>query len=98
VLTALPSTQGLYGFAGYFMFQSHFLRSDSSYDWYSSCCRVGARHMLWDLKLYSPLSIKGMLVLMMLLPLLHAHNVFDNTLILADIPEMYAMVAVAATC
>jgi len=54
--------------------------------------------MLWDLKLYSPLSIKGMLVLMMLLPLLHAHNVFDNTLILADIPEMYAMVAVAATC
>ena len=33
VLTALPGTQGLYGFAGYFMFQR-----------YSGCCRVGFRY------------------------------------------------------
>lgn len=29
VLTALPGTQGLYGFAGYFMFQSIFFHSDT---------------------------------------------------------------------
>ena len=40
VLTALPGTQGLYGFAGYFMFQS----IDSGYYRYSSCCRVGFRY------------------------------------------------------
>ena len=37
VLTALPGTQGLYGFAGYFMFQTIF----SGYDSHSGCRYFG---------------------------------------------------------
>lgn len=49
VLTALPGTQGLYGFAGYFMFRDYFRYSYSGHDGYSgsryswcrNCFRIG---------------------------------------------------------
>jgi len=48
VLTALPGTQGLYGFAGYFMFQTifgiltpHDGYSGSRYSWCRYCFRIG---------------------------------------------------------
>lgn len=46
VLTALPGTQGLYGFAGYFMFQSIFWCTDSGNYRYSGLCRIGFRYWL----------------------------------------------------
>ena len=65
VLTALPGTQGLYGFAGYFMFQTIFgiLTPEMT--------GIQAAAILGD--------------------------VFSNTLILAVFPELYAIVALAAT-
>ena len=45
VLTALPGTQGLYGFAGYFMFQSIFGTDSRNYR-YSGLCRIGFRYWL----------------------------------------------------
>ncbi len=44
VLTALPGTQGLYGFAGYFMFQSIFGILTPEITAYSGCCSVGCRY------------------------------------------------------
>ena len=44
VLTALPGTQGLYGFAGYFMFQNIFWCADTGNDSNSGLCRAGCRY------------------------------------------------------
>ena len=44
VLTALPGTQGLYGFAGYFMFQTIFRHPYSGHDCHSGCCHSGCRY------------------------------------------------------
>ena len=66
VLTALPGTQGLYGFAGYFMFQTIF-------------------------------GIQGQVCANGIAAIGQGHDVFSNTLILAVFPELYAIVALAAT-
>ena len=41
VLTALPGTQGLYGFAGYFMFQTNYSYPGISSSWCRYCFRIG---------------------------------------------------------
>ncbi len=43
VLTALPGTQGLYGFAGYFMFESIFGGVDSRHHIYSGNGNISCR-------------------------------------------------------
>ena len=72
VLTALPGTQGLYGFAGYFMFQSIFGVLTPEITGIQVCA--------------NGIAAIG-----------QGHNVFGNTLILAVFPELYAIVALAAT-
>ena len=77
VLTALPGTQGLYGFAGYFMFQSIFgVLTPAITGIQAAAGQVCA----------NGIAAIG-----------QGHNVFGNTLILAVFPELYAIVALAAT-
>mgnify|MGYP000452020554 CR=1 FL=1 len=59
VLTALPGTQGLYGFAGYFMFQTIFgILTPEITPIQASAVQV----LLWDWLLYSPLSVRDKFV------------------------------------
>ena len=69
VLTALPGTQGLYGFAGYFMFQNIFGVLTPEITTLQACAVLGSGIGL------------GLVAL----------------LILAVFPELYAIVALAAT-
>ena len=79
VLTALPGTQGLYGFAGYFMFQTIFGILTPEITAIQAAIRQGQ------------VCANGIAAIG------QGHNVFSNTLILAVFPELYAIVALAAT-
>ena len=85
VLTALPGTQGLYGFAGYFMFQTIFgiLTPEITPIQASAVLGAGIR--------------QGQVCANGIAAIGQGHNVFSNTLILAVFPELYAIVALAAT-
>ena len=83
VLTALPGTQGLYGFAGYFMFQSIFGVLTPAITGIQAAAVLGSGIALGLVALFSAIR--------------QGHNVFGNTLILAVFPELYAIVALAAT-
>ena len=83
VLTALPGTQGLYGFAGYFMFQTIFGILTPEITPIQASAVLGAGIALGLVALFSAIG--------------QGHNVFSNTLILAVFPELYAIVALAAT-
>ena len=83
VLTALPGTQGLYGFAGYFMFQTIFGILTPEITAIQASAVLGAGIALGLVALFSAIR--------------QGHNVFSNTLILAVFPELYAIVALAAT-
>ena len=85
VLTALPGTQGLYGFAGYFMFQSIF-----------AAAVLGSGIALGLVALFSAIR-QGQVCANGIAAIGQGHNVFGNTLILAVFPELYAIVALAAT-
>ncbi len=58
VLTALPGTQGLYGFAGYFMFQSIFGVLTPAITGIQAAAVLGSG-IAWDLSLFSLLSVRG---------------------------------------
>ena len=90
VLTALPGTQGLYGFAGYFMFQSIFGVLTQA------AAVLGSGIALGLVALFSAIR-QGQVCANGIAAIGQGHNVFGNTLILAVFPELYAIVALAAT-
>lgn len=94
VLTALPGTQGLYGFAGYFMFQNIFgvLTPDISMIQASAVLAGGLA--LGFIGLFSSIR-QGQVCANGIAAIGQGHNVFTNTLILAVFPELYAIVALA---
>ncbi len=61
VLTALPGTQGLYGFAGYFMFQTIFGILTPEITAIQASAVLGAG-IAWDWLPYSPLSVRDKFV------------------------------------
>ena len=151
VLTALPGTQGLYGFAGYFMFQTIFGILTPEITAIQASAVLGAGIALGLVALFSAIrqgqvcangiaagfagyfmfqtifgiltpeitaiqasAVLGAGIALGLVALFSAirqgqvcangiaaigqgHNVFSNTLILAVFPELYAIVALAAT-
>ena len=95
VLTALPGTQGLYGFAGYFMFQSIFNVLTPEISAIQACAVLGSGIGL-GVALFSAIR-QGQVCANGIAAIGQGHNVFGNTLILAVFPELYAIVALAAT-
>ena len=93
VLTALPGTQGLYGFAGYFMFQNIFTPEITGLQ---ACAVLGSGVGLGLVALFSAIR-QGQVCANGIAAIGQGHNVFGNTLILAVFPELYAIVALAAT-
>ena len=95
VLTALPGTQGLYGFAGYFMFQSIFGVLTPEITAIQAIAVLAGSLSLGFIALFSALR-QGQVCANGIAAIGQGHNVFTNTLVLAVFPELYAIVALAA--
>lgn len=95
VLTALPGTQGLYGFAGYFMFQNIFGVLTPEISVIQASAVLAGGLALGFIGLFSSIR-QGQVCANGIAAIGQGHNVFTNTLILAVFPELYAIVALAA--
>jgi V/A-type H+/Na+-transporting ATPase subunit K len=93
VLSALPGTQGLYGFMGYFILQG-FLTTEVT--WLQAGAIFGAGLALGFVALISAIK-QGQVCANGIASIGAGYNVFGNTLILAVFPELYAIIAFAAT-
>ncbi|MCB9071503.1 MAG: ATPase [Prevotellaceae bacterium] len=88
-LTALPSSQGLYGFVGYFLL-SGFLITDISM--FQAAAVFGAGLQLGLVGLFS--AIRQAQVCANGISAIGAgHNVFGGTMVLAVFPELYAILS-----
>ncbi|MDR0745419.1 MAG: V-type ATP synthase subunit K [Mediterranea sp.] len=96
VLTALPGTQGLYGFTGYFMFQNIFgiltpdITSIQAAAVFGSGLAMGLACLVTAIR-------QGQICANGIVAIGQGHNVFGNTMILSVFPELYAIVSLAAT-
>lgn len=93
VLSALPGTQGLYGFMGYFILQG-FLTPEITLA--QAVAIFGAGLVLGFVALISAIK-QGQVCANGIAAIGAGHDVFGNTLILAVFPELYAIIAFAAT-
>ncbi len=93
VLSALPGTQGLYGFMGYFILQG-ILTPEIT--WLQAGAVFGAGLALGFVGLMSAIR-QGQVCANGIAAIGSGHDVFGNTLILAVFPELYAIIAFAAT-
>jgi V/A-type H+-transporting ATPase subunit K len=93
VLSALPGTQGLYGFMGYFILQDILIPEIT---WLQSGAVFGAGLALGFVALLSAIR-QGQVCANGIAAIGSGYDVFGNTLILAVFPELYAIIAFAAT-
>ncbi len=93
VLSALPGTQGLYGFMGYFILREVLT---SEITWLQAGAIFGAGLALGFVALLSAIR-QGQVCANGIAAIGSGYNVFTNTLILAVFPELYAIIAFAAT-
>ncbi len=92
ILCAMPSTQGLYGFLGYFLIKD-FLTPDMPMA--AAAAVFGGGLALGAVSLWSSIR-QGMLSTSGVTAIGNGHDVFGNTLILVAFPELYAILGVAA--
>lgn len=92
VLSALPGTQGLYGFLGYFLLQTH-LAPDMG--WGTAAAIFGASLTLALTGLISAIR-QGQVCANGIAGIGSGYDVFGKTMILAVFPELYAIVSLAA--
>lgn len=95
VLTALPGTQGLYGFAGYFMFQNIFGVLTPEMTAIQACAVLGAGIGLGLVALFSAIR-QGQVCANGIMGIAQGHDVQTNTMIYAALPEFYAILALVA--
>ena len=93
VLSALPGTQGLYGFLGYFLLRGY-LTVDVTM--FQAAAIFGAGLALGSVGLLSAIR-QGQVCANGIAGIGAGYDVFGKTLILAVFPELYAIVALAAT-
>ncbi len=92
ILSAIPGSQGLYGFVGYFILKD-FLVPEITMLQASAIFGVGL--ILGLTGVYSSIR-QGQVCANGISAIGSGHNVFVNTLILAALPELYAILGVAA--
>ena len=95
ILCALPSTQGLYGFAGFFLMLGR-LKGMETIAWGPALAVFAAGLSLGFVGLYSALK-QASLVSNGINEMGNGQDVFGKTMILAVFPELYAILAFAAT-
>jgi V/A-type H+/Na+-transporting ATPase subunit K len=93
VLSALPGTQGLYGFMGYFILKGTLTPEIT---WLQAAAVLGAGLALGFVALLSAIR-QGQVCANGIASIGSGYDVFGNTLILAVFPELYAIIAFAAT-
>ena len=95
LLSALPGTQGLYGFAGFFIINtSGAISADMTM--LQAAAILGAGLMLGVVSLMSAIQ-QGKICGNGINAIAGGNNVFGKTMVLAVFPELYAIIAFAAT-
>lgn len=87
VLSALPSSQGLYGFVGFFMLRSHVY---SGMDMTTAAAVLGAGLALGLVALFSAIR-QAKVCANGISAIGGGHNAFGTTMVLAVFPELYAI-------
>ncbi len=95
LLTALPGSQGLYGFAGYFLLNGFGLLNDGI-GWAQAGAVFGSGIILGLAGLLSAIR-QGQVCANGIAAVGSGYDVGTKTLILAVFPELYAIIALAAT-
>jgi V/A-type H+/Na+-transporting ATPase subunit K len=95
LLSALPGTQGLYGFAGFFIINNSGVLAEGI-TMLQGAAVLGAGIMLGGVGFFSALQ-QGKICANGINALAGGHDVFGKTMILAVFPELYAIIAFAAT-
>jgi V/A-type H+-transporting ATPase subunit K len=95
LLTALPGSQGLYGFAGYFLMSNFFGLLKADISWLESGAVFGAGLAVGLVGLFSSYR-QGQVCANGIAAIGSGHDVAGKTLILAVFPELYAIIALAA--
>ncbi len=93
VLSAMPGTQGLYGFLGFFLLQGVLtpeITAAQALAVFSCGLFLGVVGLVSAIR-------QGQLCANGITAIGNGHDVFGKTLILAAFPELYAIIAVAAT-
>ena len=93
VLSALPGTQGLYGFLGYFLLAKYLVADITLFQ---AAAIFGAGLALGAVGLLSAIR-QGQVCANGIAGIGAGYDVFGKTLILAVFPELYAIIALAAT-
>jgi len=96
ILAALPGTQGLYGFGGYFVIDKLYGLITPEITMFNGVAILAMGLFLGFVALISAIQ-QGMVVSNGISAIGSGHDVFGNTLILAVFPELYAIIAFAAT-
>jgi V/A-type H+-transporting ATPase subunit K len=87
VLSALPSTQGLYGFVAYFVMSAALT---ANMEWFAAAAVLGAGLTMGLTGLFSGIR-QGQVCANGVAAIGSGHNVFGNTMILGVFPELYAI-------
>jgi len=95
-LSAMPGTQGIYGFAGYFVFTTIFNVVSPEMTLYQGIAIICSGISLGLVCLLSAIR-QGQICANGISSIGNGYDVFGNTLILAAFPELYAILAFAAT-
>ncbi len=95
LLSALPGTQGLYGFGGFFIMNSSGVISPEM-TMLQGIAIMAAGLILGTVGLFSAIQ-QGKVCANGIASIGTGNNVFGNTMILAVFPELYAIIAFAAT-
>ena len=95
LLSALPGTQGLYGFGGFFIINSKGIIS-ASMNMTQALAILAAGVILGVVGLISAVR-QGQVCANGINAIGNGHDVFGNTMILAVFPELYAIIAFATT-
>jgi V/A-type H+-transporting ATPase subunit K len=93
ILCALPGTNGLYGFLGYFLLRG-FITPELT--WFQGIAIFFAGLMLGFVNLFASLR-QGNICANAIAAIGSGHDVFGKAIILAAFPELYAIIAVAGT-
>jgi V/A-type H+-transporting ATPase subunit K len=95
ILAAMPSTQGLYGFVGFFVMLNT-ISAATELNWTIAGAVFGAGLALGLVGLFSAIR-QGMVVANGIAAIGSGHKVFGNTLIMGVFPELYAILGLLAT-
>lgn len=89
ILSALPSTQGLYGFIGFFLMRSKLI---AGMEWMPAIAIFSTGLTLGIVCIFSAIK-QGQVCSNGIAAIGSGHNVFGSTMILAVFPELYAIIS-----